>query len=103
MKFKVIDRSDYEILQITKKIKVDFSKMLNQKCDICKQKDWVFSVDNGDNDSFEYLFNLGCPHGYVNVCKKCFDNHIDNYSWAYYSIDDLKKMNVIPRGINRQM
>lgn len=73
-------RADYEAGNRAKGL---YGDILNQKCDLCKKKDWSFVVNSDDEEASEYLSRFGRDEGYALVCNECFDRDFDQYPWKF--------------------
>ena len=83
MEFRVIERHEFEQAN---ELKSDFSEMLNRKCSACYAENWMLHVTHDDNDSFKYLYGLSREDGYALVCRECFNNRFNQYTWQFKSL-----------------
>jgi hypothetical protein len=73
-------RADYEAANRAKDL---YEDILNQKCDLCKEREWSFVVSSDDDEASEYLSRFGRHEGYALACDDCFNKNFDQYPWRF--------------------
>jgi hypothetical protein len=73
-------RADYEAANRAKDL---YEDILNQKCDLCKEKEWSFVVNSDDDEASEYISRFGRQEGYALTCDDCFNKNFDQYPWKF--------------------